>query len=70
LLVCENCSFEIGDDVEETDEVYAVGTTLPLGSEDTADEGMNNRIIVESPTLGEGIDGLFSSRCTGCEQAQ
>ena len=68
LLVCDRCTFEVGDDVEDSDDVYAVGTTLPLGSEDSADEGMNNRIQINSPTLGAGVDGALSDRCTGCEE--
>ncbi len=66
LLVCARCAFELADDVEPTDEVYVVGTTLPLGGEATADEGDNNRIQITDAQLGDGIVSRFAAQCAGC----
>lgn len=65
-----DCRFELADDVEANDRVFALGTSrfAPANGVEPS-EGSRNRARVANATLAPGFTDLFADPCTGCERA-
>ncbi len=57
----ESCSFQLADDVEDSDTVYVAGS---IGTQDSS-----NRILLNGASIGEGFDGVFAPGCSVCTQS-
>lgn len=60
-LVLVDCAFELGPDVEATDEVYVAAT-------ETGDDG-SHRLVLESAAIEGAFAELFGPLCSGCTTA-